>query len=157
MSKLQTTIKVEFTRPADTTAYIAKDVVGTDPAAVITFPATVKRTGRIVKARLMTDKKDCAARFRLHLFREAPTAIADNSPYLLLYANRDNRIGHIDFPQTQTEDATNSTAANAMNDILDLPYNLASRIMSGVLMTLDAFNPASAQKFYLELTVEEGL
>jgi len=158
-------VGVEFTRPSDTTAYAARDVVSnsTSSPSVITFAdfARVNQgSGIIVRARLMSDKKDVTASFRLHLFHTAPTAINDNSPYLLLYANAANRIGQVDFPAMASEDPTNSTASATMRPASDGsagPPNLwfqsasGSRAIFGMLETLGAFTPASGQKFYVEL------
>lgn len=158
-------VGVEFTRPSDTTAYAARDVVcnSTSSPSVITFAdfARVNQgSGIIIRARLFTDKKDVTAQFRLHLFHTAPTAINDNSPYLLLYANAANRIGQIDFPAMASEDPTNSTASATMRPSSDggfgppnLWYQAASgsRAIYGVLETLSAFTPASGQKFFIQL------
>lgn len=152
-------------RPADTTAYAALDVISNSTSAptVLTFAGMARAnggTGTIVRARLMTDLKTCTARMRLHLFNTAPTAIADNSPYLLLYANAANRIGSIDFPALGTEDSTNSTAAAAMRPSYDGAYSAPQlwyktksdeTALYGLLETLDTFTPASAQNFYIEL------
>lgn len=158
-------VGVEFTRPSDTTAYAARDVVcnSTSSPSVITFAdfARVNQgSGIIIRARLFTDKKDVTAQFRLHLFHTAPTAINDNSPYTLLYVNAANRIGQIDFPAMGSEDPTNSTASAAIRPAADgssgppnLWYQAASgsRAIYGVLETLSAFTPASGQKFYVQL------
>jgi hypothetical protein len=160
-------VGVEFTRPADTTAYAALDAVSDSTSAptVLTF-ANLARvnggSGYITKARLFTDQKTNVARFRLHLFHTAPTAINDNSPYTLLYANRANRIGHIDFPACATEDPTNSTAASArvVPDGVSLPLAFkcadGAKTIYGLLETLDAFTPASGQKFWIELTADNN-
>ena len=158
-------VGVEFTRPANTDAYIAKDVVSNSTSAptVLTFANFARvngGSGIIVRARLMTDKKDVTATFRLHLFHTAPTAINDNSPYLLLYSNAANRIGMIDFPAMASEDPTNSTASATMRPSSDAVMgtpNLwfssdpGSRSIFGILETTAAFTPASGQKFYVEL------
>jgi hypothetical protein len=160
-----TVVGVELTRPADTTAYTAKDVVSDSTSAptVLTFANFARvnaGSGIIVRARLMTDQKTNTAQFRLHLFHTAPTATNDNSPYLLLYSNAANRIGMIDFPAMTSEDSTNSTAAATMRPSSDGgfgPPNLwyqaaaASRAIYGVLEAVTAFTPASGQKFYIEL------
>jgi len=158
-------VGVEFTRPSDTTAYAARDVVcnSTSSPSSITFAdfARVNQgSGIVIRARLFTDKKDVTAQFRLHLFHTAPTAIADNSPYTLLYVNAANRIGQVDFPAMGSEDPTNSTASAAMRPAADgssgppnLWYQAASgsRAIYGVLETLSAFTPASGQKCYIQL------
>lgn len=152
-----------ITRPADTTAYAAKDVISTAVGAVIEFTGMARAnagTGTIVRARLMTSQKTNVALYRLHLFHTAPTVIADNSPYTLLYANAANRIGSIDFPALSTEDATNSTAAAGMRPSYDgsyAPPNLWYKCKSdgtslyGILETLSAFTSDSAQNFFIEL------
>lgn len=158
-------VGTELTRPADTTAYTAKDAVSnsTSSPALLTFADFARvngGSGLIVRARLFTDQKTNTAQFRLHLFHTAPTAINDNSPYTLLYANAANRIGSIDFPAMATEDATNSTAASAMRPSFEGAYptpNLLfkcasdSRAIYGMLETISAFTPASGQKFYVQL------
>jgi len=156
----------EYTRPANTTAYAAKDVIADSTASpvVMTFSNIARVAGGggyITKARLLTDQKTNTARFRLHLYHTAPTAINDNDPMLLLYANKADRIGFIDFPACSTEDATNSTAANAFATPnvsgCNLPLEFTSsggRNLYGILETLDAFTPASGQKVYVELSAD---
>ena len=158
-------VGVELTRPANTDAYAAKDVVSDSTSAptVLTFANFARvnsGSGIIVRARLMTDKKDVTASFRLHLFHTAPTAINDNSPYLMVYGNAANRIGMIDFPAMSTEDPTNSTAAASMRPSSDgsagtpnlwFQTDAASRAIYGILETTSAFTPASGQKFFIEL------
>ena len=151
-----------ITRPADTTAYAANDVISTLAGAVLEFSGMARAvggTGTIVRARLMTDQSTMIARCRLHLFHTAPTAIADNSPYTMLYANAANRIGSIDFPALNTE-GTGSTGAGAMRPSYDgayAPPNLwyqcaaADTKLYGILEIKDAATPASAQNFFIEL------
>jgi hypothetical protein len=154
-------------RPADTTAYAALDVIApgvvneSNPGYLI-FSDMARAnggTGTIVRARLMTDNPACAAMMQLHLFHTAPTAINDNAQYTLLYANAANRIGTIKFPALTTE-GTGSTAAAAMRPSYDGAYNWPGlwyktksdgTALYGILETLDAFTPASAQNFYIEL------
>lgn len=90
---------------------------------------------------------------------------ADNAAYTLLWANRTSRIGYIDFLSGNTE-GSGSTAANSLNATVRLPFvcAAASRNVFGLLETLDAFTPASAQNFFIELyseldnaTTAEGL
>ena len=153
-------VSTSFARPAGTTAYTAKDAVADSASAptVLTFTKMANKpggTGYITKARLMSDQSGNTARFRLHLFHTAPTPINDNAAHTLLYANRANRVGHVDFDAMQTE-GSGSTAANASNTAVRLPFACAagSRDLFGLLETLDAFTPASAQAFHLELTAE---
>lgn len=149
-----------FARPADTTLYTVKDVCGnTGTAANLTFTNVARvaaGSGIICKARLMSDNKALAGRYRLHLFSTAPTPIADNSPYLLLYANAATRVGEIDFSAMATEDASNSTASESQNTSVRLPFTCAaaSRNLFGILEVLDAYTPVSGTNYYVEIESE---
>lgn len=157
------TVSVEVTRPADTTAYAAKDAVDASTSAPAGFvfagmAGFAGGTGYLVKTVLATDQKTNVARFRLHLFNAAPTYINDNSPYLLLYANLASRVGTIDFDAAATEDATNSTAAisQKVGNLLPFVCAAADANLYGILETLDAFTPASGQKFTVKLTADQN-
>jgi hypothetical protein len=150
-------VSATFTRPADTAAYAALDTVSNSTSAptVLTF-ANIARvsggSGYLVKARLMTNLSTDTKRYRLHLFYVAPTAINDNSPYTLLYANAANRIGEVTFNACTTE-GTGSTAARSMRDDFRLSFNTSgSRDLYGILETLDAGTPSSAQQYFIEIT-----
>jgi len=149
-----------FARPNDTTGYTAKDAVSNTGAAANRTFTNIARvnagSGIIIKARLMSDNKALVGRYRLHLFNAAPTAIADNSPYLLLYANAASRIGTIDFAAMATEDPTNSTASMSLNTSIRLAFTCAaaSRTLYGILETLDAYTPGASTNYYLELEAE---
>lgn len=159
------TVSTTVTLPSDAsgTAYAAKDVLAdSDSAPTLPTLASIGRvnagTGKIVKVRMMTDQKTFTGRVRLHFFHTAPTAINNNSPYLMLWSNRANRIGQIDLPAAATEDATNSTAAAAVNIIDQLPFTLAggSKTIYFIPEVLDAFTAANSQNFYFEVTVENN-
>ena len=149
---------VSFTRPADTTAYAALDTISPATTANLTFSNAARvngGSGYITKVRLMTNQSPNVARFRLHLFHTAPTAIADNAPYTLLFANAANRIGSLDLPACRTE-GSGSNASASSNIVDRLPFVCAvdSRNIIGILQTLDAFTPASGQQFFVELTTD---
>jgi hypothetical protein len=164
------TSNVTLTRPSDTNAYIAKDTVSNSTSApvVLTFTNIVGvagQSGYITKARFITNQSTNTARFRLHLYRTSPSAINDNSPFTLLAANAAARIGVIDFPACQTEgsgsDASNTMfTIGALNNASTqspqgaLPFISNTTSIFGILETLDAFTPASAQTFFIELTAD---
>lgn len=95
--------QAEFTRPNDTTAYTALDVVG-PTAAVLTFADIGPSNGHI----LITDadlRLDLAAvpsgmaAFRLHLYSATPgSALADNAAFDLPSGDRATYLGYIDLP-----------------------------------------------------------
>jgi len=152
-----------FTRPADTNAYIANDVISDSTSAptIISFANIARAVGGqsyIVKARVLTDQKTCTARMRLSLFQTAPTPINDNAPKTRLWANRIISLGSIDFDPMTTEDATNSTSASTMwtSAPINVVCDAASTTIYAILSTLDAFTPASAQQFYIALDVEQS-
>ncbi len=151
-----------LTRPADTTAYTAQDTIAnaTSAAVVITFANAARvsgGSGTLTKARLVTDQATNTARFRLHLYAIAPTALQDNAAFLTDWANRNKSIGSIDFGAASQE-ATGGTAAGATNKTDRLAFVCPSGATSifGILETLDGFTPASAQNFYIELTIEQN-
>jgi hypothetical protein len=121
------------------------------------------QNGYIFKGQLYTDQKTCVARIKVHLFSSSVTAIADNSPYLRLWANRGNRTGEVIFPAMATEDATNSTAASAIvtpnTSSSNIPLYFGtlsgSADLYGIVETLDAFTPASGQQFYIRFGNED--
>ena len=148
-----------FTRPADTTAYAANDAIAdsTSEPTLLSFANCANANGGqgyIVKTRLLTNQKTCTARFRLSFYHTAPSPVNDNAPKPMLYANKDKLIGSIDLDPCKTED-TSSDAAYALSTAL-MPYVCAAAdtTIYCILTTLDAFTPASAQQFYLEITCE---
>ncbi len=154
MSRVNTTL----TRPSDTTAYAAKDAVAATSPAFLTF-ANLARVndggGYIVKARLTTNLSTDTKRYRLHLYRTTGTAIADNAQFTLLDAAKGVKIGYIDFPACATE-GTGSDCAEAANDTLRLAFVCSGGVahIYGMLQTLDAGTPASAQTYHIELMAD---
>jgi hypothetical protein len=151
-----------FARPADTTAYAAKDAVSDSTSAptVLTFAGAgrvVAGTGYITGMRFMTDQSTNVAQFRLHLYSIAPTAINDNAAQTLLWANRAKRVGYIDIGPLSTE-GSGSDAASGLNTDIRLPYkcDTADTNLYGLLETLTAFTPASAQNVYIVIACDQN-
>ena len=94
---------VTITRPDNTTAYTAGDVVGTSPAANYEFANILPTAGDhfyITDAKIEVEKSSVPAgmtTFTLHLYDAAPTAIADNSAWQLLLADGGKYLGSIQF------------------------------------------------------------
>lgn len=149
-------VEVARTGGGDVTPYTAKDVFDVAAGAGFVFAGMARvngGSGVIVKAQLATDQKTNTARWRLHLFNAAPTYIADNAPYLTLYAGIGSRVGTIDFDACATEDPTNSTMAISQKTGNILPFVCAAdATLYGILELLDGFTPASAQKITVKLT-----
>lgn len=156
----------EFTRPADTTAYVARDVVSNSTGGTTLMQFDLARvaggSGYISKARLVTNNKTPTPRLRLWLYTISnPTVAADNAPFTLLWSNRANRIGYIDFPALASEDPTNSDSASSIATsgtafTVPLAFICAANDtkLYGILETLDGFPPASSQQFFVELTAD---
>jgi hypothetical protein len=154
-------VSTTFARPADTTAYAALDTMSnsTSAPAVLTFTNVARisgGTGYVVKVRAYTDLSTFTARIRLNLFNAAPTAINDNSPFALLYANRAAAIGYIDLPSFATE-GTGSDSARSVSADVRLEYATSgSRNLYAIPEVLDAATPASGQNLYFELDCENN-
>jgi hypothetical protein len=152
-------VAATFARPADTTAYTAGDVVSnntstTTPMTFSNFARVSGGTGYIVGAKLVTDKKSITPRFRVHLFNATgATLAADNAANKALYADASKRIANFDLPAMVTPaDTSGSDESRAIDLTLRIPFvAVASRDIYAVLEALDAFTPASAQNFRLEL------
>ena len=142
----------EFTRPGDTAAYQIGDVVGTNPGTLLSF--SVPRTpGFICSVRVTKSTVTTASSsVRLYLFSAAPAAIADNSPFTLLYADRASLIGFVDL--LFVTEGVGSDSAVAETESLRLPFDLAGGNIYGVLVAEAAYAPGNAEKFYAVLTVE---
>ncbi len=109
-----------FTRPNNTTAYTAGDVVS-DSATTFTpslrFP--IARApgggGYIVKAQLDTNLKTYLSQMRLYLFN-APTVLVagDNVAGTQLFVNQPYSLGYLDFPLLVSGAGSGSTGATAL-------------------------------------------
>ncbi len=155
------TVGVEITRPADTTAYAALDSVNTSTTVPtsITFAGASRvasGTGYITKARLVTDQSTCVAQMRLWLFNAAPNTLNnDNAAFLIKYADKLTCIGYIDFPALTTEAGSDSAQSLAPDIRIAYAADASSQLL-GVFQTRTAFTPASGQKFYTVLVVEQN-
>lgn len=152
-----------FTRPNDATIYSSNDCVSnsTSSTTLVTFSGlsrTNGNSGYLVKARLITNQSTNTTNFRLYLYTvNNPVIAVDNAPFTLLWANRGNRIGYIDFSSLFTE-GSGSDSASALNDTLRLHFTTASGDVSlyGALVAKSAFTPSSGQMFFIELSAEQN-
>lgn len=141
------------TRPANTTAYTANDIVTNSVTAstAIDFPLVAREAGggaTLLSARLSTNNPAIAAtRFRLWLFRDTPASIpVDNAAYAITFANSQIRLGYYDF-----------LTGLAGSDCVDwwgvwvseggMPVVPVGTSLKGLLQVLDGFTPLSAQSW----------
>lgn len=141
-----------FTRPADTNAYGAGDVVSnsTSAPAVLTFTNVGPSGGGnvlITQATLRIDTNAVPAgmtQFRLHCYSTAATAINDNAAYNLVAADRAKYLGFIVFPTPVDLGDTLWSELEGMNYPIRKQLLLASSSVFGILETVGAFTPTSA-------------
>ena len=144
-------VAVSITRPADTTAYTAGDVVGA-ASAINTFASfgavgdNMLLTTAILRMDVATAPSGLGA-FRLHLYGASPTAIADNAVFNLVAGDRANYLGFIDLA-TPTDLGDTLYSQNVQ---INKHIKLAGTSLFAVLQTVGAFTPASAQVFSLSL------
>ena len=143
------------TRTADTEAYAALDVISTAEGEVITF-ATVATTPasqlHISRVKMRIDIAAVPAGmdgFRLHLYNASPTAIADNVAYNLPAGDRAKYLGYITLNAPVDLGATLWSETDC-----DFTAQLATGSTSvyGLLQTLAAYTPSSADLFTIGLT-----
>ena len=138
--------QVSFTRPADTVAYTAGDVVGAT-AAAITFPDIGPEFGvvQITDADLRVDVASVPAgmtSFRLHLYNVTPpSALADNAVWDLPAGDRASYLGYIDHGSPVDVGASLfvQTAGTGIKTI-----QLKTSSLFGYLVTNGGFTPTSA-------------
>lgn len=156
---------VEFTRPSDVSPYTAGDVVSNSTSATTLMDfSTLARfgggSGYIVGAVLTTNKKSITPIIRVHLYDVTTiTVAADNVAHKELYADVLDKIGSIDLPaMTTPTDTTNSDVSRTQDFTIRVPFKalVRDRSIFALLEAVDAFTPASAQKFSLALFADQG-
>jgi len=150
-----------FTRPSNTTAYAAEDVVNNSTSApsIITFSTVGGENTEggkqyyVKSLRVATNNATVTfGSFRLYLTTNTQTAINDNSQQTLLYTNKANVVGYIDF--SLSTGGTGSDSAEAYVTGIDIPVTLTNNVLYGYLVAKAAYVPASDQQFYLKLTLQ---
>lgn len=161
----------DFTRPADTTAYAAGDVIAdsTSAATTITFPGcagNADETGRIVSALLM-DGANQATKLNadLFLFHTAPASYGnDNGAFTPTDAEMNNLVGAISLDGTTAAnlkegDATSGAGGNVLiqQTGLSIPFRCVagSTKLYGVLVARNVYTPVSGETFRIKLGVEQ--
>jgi len=148
------TASVDFTRPANTTAYTANDVVGAT-AAALTFEKLGSPDGSDVVIMSATMRRNQNAivsgetTYRLHLYNVTPpSAPADNAAWDLPAGDRASYLGFIDLGAILD---LGSTCYLELNNI-GKQVKLLSDKLYGLLVTIGAYTPVSADTFNLTLS-----
>jgi hypothetical protein len=155
-----------FTRPADTTAYTAGDLIANSvtAGAVVpmqftlgnSFPQSQFRLTRVRLVKSSTTIGALAA-FRLHLFENSPVCTnGDNGAWLT--DNAAHWLGNIDVAastmQAFSDGATGIGAAVAGSELLIRTYKQTP--IFGLLAALAAYVPTSGETFTLTLETLES-
>jgi hypothetical protein len=136
-----------ITRPDNTTAYSANDVIGTSSSANIEFANVIGFKGEsffIAGAWLMIPINAVPSgmdAFRLHLYNAEPADIADNAAYNLPLADRSKYLGYIDFEAPIDLGDTLYAQVNNINHMRK--FTSDSNTIYGILETIGAYTPAA--------------
>ena len=153
---------VMITRPSNTTAYTAGDVVGsTGGSAILTLSGIGPSAGYILiqsAALIFSDSSvpSGMGAFRIHFYNASPTAIADNAPFDLVSGDRASYMGYIDLSAPQDLGSTIYTQVDYPGRLIRLAT--ASTSLFAQIETRGAYTPVSASTVELRVsTLEAGL
>ena len=142
-------VKVAFTRPADTVAYSAKDVVGGLRTFANIGPAggSIMITGAALEIDIAAVISGMTS-WRLHLYSAAPgTPLADNVAFDLPSADRGIYLGFIELGTL--EDLGSTLYVDVSN--VNKQVKLSSADLSAYLVTTGGFTPGSADGIAITL------
>lgn len=141
-------VQITITRPANTTAYSAGDVIGA-AAAALTF-ATGMASGQRVMIAGIDLEYDVAAipagmtTCRLHLYSVTPpSALADNAAWDLPSGDRASYLGYVDIPQILDMGSTLFIQSDNVNKAIQLS---GSASVFAYLMTTVGFTPGAVSE-----------
>lgn len=161
------TIPFAFSRPANTTAYTAGDVVGaadlTTPAnagsAVLIFKCQTqeRRSGVILSASLDIDAAAIPGgmtSFTLHLYKGEPDARLDNAAWAKSSANdKAAYIGFLSLGSPAVNGSTLWVEADGINRPIQAAALYGNSVFWGELVTVGGYTPASGTAFTVTLLV----
>lgn len=139
-------VRLDWNRPADTTAYLAGDVVGGAKqfAAVGANGGGVLITGLQLAINVPSFTSGTPTSFRQHFYSVTPpSALADNAPWDLPVGDRASYLGYIDIPTIADLGATWYIEASNINKQI----RLASTDVWSYLVTNAAYTPSSAEGY----------
>lgn len=157
-------LRGELTRPADTTAYAANDLVGANTSVsdtnVIEIEDAVAAVGqalRVERVRLAKSTNVTTnAQFRLHFFESRPTlGVGDNGALGALTALAVDSMryyaGYVDVTINRAGDATADGAVGVAVPVVGTGLTVApvdGTSIFLVIQALAAYTPGSAEKFW---------
>lgn len=147
---------VEFTRPADTTAYASADCVSSSTSA----PSQLELTncarvsggdGWIVGVQLWKSTlSTTAVSFRVHFFNTAKTPTNDNSALVIAYTDKEEYIGSVDLQVVGNSAFTASLGTDAAAPS-KLSFKSSATSLWCVLEVRGAYTPGNAETFYIKV------
>lgn len=151
----------EITRPTNTDAYTAQDLIAGATAATLKFTGFKQGITKIVSAKLFSSA-NVATKLAadLLLFSEdVPLAVADNAAFTLSDANALKLVAVVPFAAADGRgiDSTSGADGNAVSQVANL--NVFADVdqngkLYGVLIARNAYVPVSAEKFTVQLDCE---
>ena len=149
-----------ITRPSNTTAYTAGDVVGdTGGSAISSLTAAGPTAGFVIIQSISLVFSDSTVpsgmgAFRLHLYSASPTAIADNAAFDLASGDRDTYMGFIDLPTPADFGSSLYTQTDYPGRLIKLAA--ASTTLFAELETRGAYTPVSASTVSIRVNLLEA-
>jgi hypothetical protein len=152
---------VSFTRPANTTAYTAGDVIGGATSAIHTLSAAGPSGGFILLQSMElfignTSPPVGMSGFRVHLYSTSPTAAADNDAFNLIAADRPRYRGYVDLGTPQDLGNTLFVQADYSGRLVKLAA--ASTSLFVEIESRGGYTPESGTAYELRMSaLETGL
>lgn len=153
------TPSITFTRPNDTTPYVANDVIGSAVSANLALP-NVGAAGsliQILSASVLirrTAVPTGMTTLRLHLWDASPAAIADNAPFAAADGDATKYAGTIEFPAVAVVGGGFVWSAV---DYVGRPIRMVSTSLFANLVTIAGVTPSALTEYRIRLhCVEVG-
>jgi hypothetical protein len=149
-----------ITRPSNTTAYTAGDVVGdTSGSAIITLSNFGPSGGYVVIQSASLVFSDSAVpsgmtSFRLHFYSSSPTAVADNAAFDLASGERSSYMGYLDFSTPLDFGSTLYSQVDYVGRMMQLASG--SSTVYAELQTIGGYTPVSASTVSVRISVMEA-
>lgn len=151
---------VKLTRPNDTNAYTAGDVVNDSASAgtVLTIPAQIDGANgfTLLQELICISSQNAATKpdLELWLFSEAPAAQNDNAPFAVTDAELAKLVGIVTIPVASFKVANTGAAAvgNVVCDVLNLSMPICTPagskgVLYGVVIVRNAYAPVALEEF----------
>ena len=155
-----------ITRPADTTAYAAGDVIAdsTSAATVLTFRnACGDGSGGVIRSAMFVSSLVPATKLNadLFLFHTAPTSYGnDNAAFTLSDADAINCVAVISLDGTTAANVkTTDNNCVVINQALALPFKqatLSDGALYGVLVARNAYTPGSGEVLTIKIGIQRA-